>query len=185
MLSCGAEEIDAAVMRLMLLRHAKSEKAEPGMRDRDRRLSVRGQADAAMIADYMAGHALRPDRVVVSSAERTRETWQRMATAFPASPVEYEDRLYESGTEAILGVIREIGRSASPLLVIGHNPGLHDTARQLIAPGTREAHRLDEGLPTCGLVVIDFARKDWQKLASRSGRLDRFVTPRQIKTARD
>src|SRR6266700_3041741 len=106
-------------------------------------------------------------------------------SAFPASPVEYEDRLYESGTEAILGVIREIGRSASPLLVIGHNPGLHDTARQLIAPGTREAHRLDEGLPTCGLVVIDFARKDWQKLASRSGRLDRFVTPRQIKTARD
>ena len=38
MLNCRAEEIDAADMRLMLLRHAKSEKAESGMRDRDRRL---------------------------------------------------------------------------------------------------------------------------------------------------
>jgi phosphohistidine phosphatase len=172
-------------MQLMLLRHAKSEKAEPGMRDRDRRLTARGQTDAAMIAAYMVGYALLPDRVIVSSATRTRETWQVMAPAFPASPVEYEDRLYESGPDAILAVIREIGRSASAPLVIGHNPGLHDMARLLIAPGAREARQLDDGLPTCGLVVIDFIHKDWRKLALRSGRLDRLVTPRLIKTAKN
>ena len=86
MLDCRAEEIDAADMRLMLLRHAKSEKAEPGMRDRDRRLNDRGRKDAARIAAYMVQQALLPDRALVSSAQRTRETWERMAPAFSVKP---------------------------------------------------------------------------------------------------
>src|SRR5579863_811106 len=104
-------------MRLMLLRHAKAEKAAPGVRDRDRKLNARGQGDAAMIAAYMVGHDLQPRRALVSSAQRTRETWGCMAEAFAAAPVAYEDRLYESGPEAVLAVIRELGQSASMLLV--------------------------------------------------------------------
>jgi len=184
MLDCHPGEIDAAAMQLMLLRHAKAEKAAPGMRDRDRRLNARGQGDAAMIAAYMARHHLQPGRVLVSSAQRTRETWGCMAQAFTAAPVGYEDRLYESGPEPILAVIREHGSSAPMLLVIGHNPGLHDTAKLLVGPSAREARALDDGLPTAGLVVIDFAGEDWRKLALRSGRLARFVAPRLIKEAK-
>src|SRR6202163_2321963 len=132
-------------MRLMLLRHAKSEKAESGMRDGDRRLNARGRNDAARIAAYMVRHGLLPDRVKVSSAQRTRETWERMAPAFSTAPrVDYEDRLYESGTEAILGVIRAADRSASSLLVIGHNPGLYDTAQLLLADRGGETDQLDD-----------------------------------------
>ena len=173
-------------MRLMLLRHAKSEKAESGMRDRDRRLNGRGRNDAAQIAAHMVRHALLPDRVAVSSAQRTRETWERMAPAFSTTlPVGYEDRLYESGTDSILTVIKGTDRSASVLLVIGHNPGLYDTARLLLAQRGGAAHQLDDGLPTAGLVVIDFAHDDWRKLAARSGRLAGFVTPRLLKPAKD
>jgi phosphohistidine phosphatase len=186
MLDRRAEEIDAADMRLMLLRHAKSEKAEPGMRDRDRALNARGRQDAAQIAAYMVREALLPDRVVVSSAQRTRETWERMAPAFSTSPpVAYEDRLYESGTEAIVTMIKAADRSASALLVIGHNPGLYDTARLLLAHRGGEAHQLDDGLPTAGLIVIDFADHDWRKPAARSGRLKGFITPRLIKLGKD
>jgi phosphohistidine phosphatase len=168
-------------MRLMLLRHAKAEKTESGMRDRDRRLNGRGRADAAQIARYMAQHALVPDRVLVSSAQRTRETWEHMAPAFSASPpVGYEDLLYESGTDSILAVIKVADPPAATLLVIGHNPGLYDTARLLLAHRGGEAHQLDDGLPTAGLVVIDFASDDWRKLAARSGRLERFVSPRLL-----
>jgi phosphohistidine phosphatase len=169
-------------MRLMLLRHAKSEKAAPGQRDRDRGLTARGRNDAAEIAAYMAAQKLLPDRIVVSSAQRTRETWQHMAAGFPAAPVPaYEDRLYESSPKLILEVIREAGRSGSALLVIGHNPGLHETARLLLAPDAREPQSLEEGLPTAGLVVIDFSGQDWRKLAAASGHLDRLVTPRLIR----
>ena len=169
-------------MQLMLLRHAKAEKAVPGLRDRDRKLNARGQGDAAMIAAFMVRHDLQPRRVLVSSAQRTRETWDCMAEAFAAAPVAYEDRLYESGPEAILAVIRELGRSAPALLVIGHNPSLYDTARLLLA--APEVRQLDDGLPTAGLVVIDFAGQGWRKLALRSGKLARFVTPRFIKDAK-
>jgi phosphohistidine phosphatase len=186
MLNRHAEEIDAADMRLMLLRHAKAERAESGMHDRDRRLTARGRNDAAEIAAYMVREALLPDRVMVSSAQRTRETWERMATAFSSKPpVGYEDRLYESGTDSILTVIKAADPSTSALLVIGHNPGLYDTARLLLAHRGGEAHQLDDGLPTAGLIVIDFADDNWRKLTARSGRLKGFVTPRLIKPAKD
>ena len=38
--------------------------------------------------------------------------------------------------------------------------------------------RLNEKLPTSGLVVIDFAFDDWSRLHANSGRLERFVSPR-------
>jgi len=47
MLDCPTGEIDAAAMRLLVLRHAKAEKAEAGMPDRGRRLNARGLRDGA------------------------------------------------------------------------------------------------------------------------------------------
>jgi phosphohistidine phosphatase len=172
-------------MRLMLLRHAKSEKAEPGMRDRERSLNARGRSDAPMIGAYLARHALAPDLVLVSTAQRTRETWERLASVLPVMPpVTYEDRLYNAGADAILTVAKETKPVVRALLMIGHNPGLHDAARSLIASGDVEAReRLNEGLPTSGLVVIDFPGKDWRKLHAPGGRLDRFITPRSLASA--
>jgi len=191
MLDWLIQEIDAAdmqgdLMRLMLLRHAKAEKAESGTPDRDRRLNGRGRKDSAQIAAYMAQHGLLPDRILVSPAARTRETWEHMVSAFsPAPPVAYEDRLYEAGPEAITAVIKDAGRSASALLVIGHNPGLYDTARLLLAHRGGAAHQLENELPTAGLIVIDFAGNDWRELAPGSGRLKLFATPRLIKADKE
>jgi phosphohistidine phosphatase len=72
------------------------------------------------------------------------------------------------------------------LLIVGHNPGLHDLAVQLIAAGDVDAReRLNEKLPTSGLVVIDFPYDDWSRLHSHSGRLEHFVSPRLIAEATD
>jgi phosphohistidine phosphatase len=125
--------------------------------------------------------------VIVSGARRTRETWERLALAFPAPPpVAYDERLYDASPEQILAVAMESGRTARELMLIGHNPGLHELARRLIASGDVEAReRLNEGLPTTGLVVIDFTGEDWRKLRAQSGRLERFVTPRSLKADTD
>jgi len=185
MLDCRAGEIDAAAMRLMLLRHAKSAKAEPGLRDRDRPLNGRGRSDATRLGAYMAERGLVPDRVLVSPAERTRETWECVGPALAtAPPVDYDERLYENRSDAILATIQATDHSAASILVIGHNPGMHETAAYLIGPGDVEARqRLDKGLPTTGLVVIDFAALGWPSLHARGGRLERFVTPRLLKAA--
>jgi phosphohistidine phosphatase len=178
-------EAPVRIMRLMLLRHAKAEKAEPGGRDDARGLAARGLADAAVIGAYMARHALLPDRALVSTARRTCETWERLAAEL-AGPVAatFEARLYNAGAQAILAVVQTTAPRVRALLVIGHNPGLHDFARFLIASGDVEAReRLNEGLPTGGLAVIDFAADAWRKLHAHGGRLERFVTPRSLAAA--
>lgn len=172
-------------MRLIFFRHAKTEKAAGGMRDHERRLNTRGENDAPLIGAYMAHHRLIPDRVLVSTATRTRQTWERVAGELSAKPrVVYEDRLYNAGGDAIIALVKETKPEVGTLLVIGHNPGLHDAARLLIASGDVEAReRLNEGLPTSGLAVIDFAGKDWRKLHPSGGRLVVFVSPRSLAAA--
>jgi phosphohistidine phosphatase len=171
--------------RLMLLRHAKADKAELGMSDHERGLNLRGQSDAALIGAYIARHGLNPDAVIVSTARRARETWERLAPALSNPPqATFEDRLYNAGTEAILAVVKATAPAVRTLLVIGHNPGLHDAARLLIASGDVEAReRLNEGLPTAGLAMIEFAADDWGKLHPQGGRLERFVSPRPLAEA--
>jgi phosphohistidine phosphatase len=70
--------------------------------------------------------------------------------------VEYDDRLYKGGPDAILVVIRETDPSIRSLLIVGHNPGLHETARLLIAAGDVETReRLNEGRRSSyGLTMI-------------------------------
>jgi phosphohistidine phosphatase len=171
----------------MLLRHAKAIPANGGIRDHDRPLEARGRDDAAKMGAYMARHGLVPDQVVVSPAKRTRETWELIAPAFsPPPPAVFETRLYNATPEAIFDAVKEHGHSHRSLLVIGHNPGLHQVATLLVAAGDVEAReRLHEALPTSGLVTIDFPFEDWKKLHPHAGRLGHFVTPRSLVLATD
>jgi phosphohistidine phosphatase len=172
--------------RLMLLRHAKTERPEPGQRDRDRKLTKRGRADAPAIGAYMAHHGLAPDVALVSPAKRAQETWELLAEAFAKPPrLVNEDRIYNASAETLIAVVSEM-RGAHSLLVVGHNPSLHDVATQLIVSGNAAARdRLIEKLPTSGLVVIDLAFDDWSRLPRHSGRLERFVTPKLMTGATD
>jgi phosphohistidine phosphatase len=80
--------------------------------------------------------------------------------------------------------VKEAVPATHTLLVVGHNPGLHDLAVILIASGDVQAReRLREKLPTSGLVIIDFAFDDWGKLHPHCGRLERFVTPKSLGSA--
>jgi len=170
--------------RLLLLRHSKAERSLPGAGDRERALIERGRKDAAKIGAYMAGHALKPDRVLVSPAARCQQTWQAAAGAFkPAPPAISVDKLYDASEHTIFAVIKDAPAAAHSLLVVGHNPGLHEFALMLIAAGDVDAREhLREKLPTSGLVIIDFAFDDWRKLHPHCGRLERFVSPKSLET---
>ena len=169
------------MLRLMLLRHAKTERSAPGGRDRDRKLMKRGRSDAPMIGVYMSHHRLIPDLAVVSPAKRAQETWALVAAAFAKAPRAINDeRLYNASVANLAGIIGET-RKARALLIVGHNPGLHDLAMRLTASGDvkmREA--LNAKLPTSGLVVIDLPLEDWSLLHDHDGCLVRFVSPRLL-----
>jgi len=172
--------------RLLLLRHAKTERPEPGERDRDRKLTARGRADAPVIGTYLARHGLVPDLVLVSPVTRAEETWALVAPTFAKAPrMAKDERIYNASPETLIGLVRQI-RDAHTLLVVGHNSGPHDLAVRLIASGDIETRaRVNEKLPTSGLVVIDLPFDDWSRLHANAGRLERFVTPRLIDAASD
>lgn len=167
--------------RLLLLRHAKSDWPD-GVADQERPLAPRGRAAAPRMGAYMAQQGLAADRVLVSPARRTRETWELVCAQMPPVPtISSEPRLYDASCTRLLGVLREQPRQVHTLMLLGHNPGLHDLASTLIASGaTPDLQRLAEKFPTAGLAVIDLPVDDWAALTPASGRLDRFVTPREL-----
>jgi phosphohistidine phosphatase len=173
--------------RLLLLRHAKAERSRPGERDHDRRLAERGRRDAPKLGAYMAKHGYLPDHVVVSTSARTRETWSLVAETMSGKPkVVFDERIYESTPHALLQVIKETGPRVHTLLMIGHNPSMQELAVQLIATGDIETRqRLQEGLPTSGLAIIEFAVDRWDRVHAQAGRLEHFITPRSIAPATD
>jgi phosphohistidine phosphatase len=96
-----------------------------------------------------------------------------------------EERIYNARMQTLADLIREV-EGAGVLLMVGHNPGLHDLANALIGSGDIDVREsLNEKLPTSGLVAIDFAFGDWSELRDSSGRLDRFVTPRSLDNGAD
>jgi phosphohistidine phosphatase len=173
--------------RLMLLRHAKTENDAPSGKDEDRRLDNRGRSDAAEIGGWIGRHPPFPDSVLVSPAIRAHQTWeiacQAMKKLVPEPHVELVPELYGADPAQLLQTIRE-ATAADPntLLLVGHNPGMHELALALAGSGDAMGRKaLADNLPTSGLAVFGFEIDDWADVAFRRGRLLQFVSPKLLK----
>ena len=175
--------------RLMLLRHAKTENDAPSGRDQDRRLDDRGRLDAAEIGGWIARHPPFPDCVLVSTAVRAQQTWdiagQAMSGAAPPPKVELVPEIYGADPGQLLQAIHDASTGdPQRLLVIGHNPAMHELALALAGSGDAMGRKaLSDNLPTSGLAVLDFAIEDWNDVAFRSGQLIQFVSPKLLKAS--
>jgi len=173
--------------RLMLLRHAKTENAAPSGRDQDRRLDKRGRDDAAEIGGWIGRHPPFPDSVLVSPAVRAHQTWDIVWEAIKdlgrEPQVELLPELYGADPSQLLQTIRTApATDPKRLMVVGHNPGMHELALALAGSGDDAGRKaLADNLPTSGLAVFDFAVDSWEDVAFRRGRLVRFVSPKLLK----
>jgi phosphohistidine phosphatase len=96
------------------------------------------------------------------------------------APVLFERGLYMAGSKVILHRLQRVAGTVGSVLVIGHNPGLEETALAL-ADGKGEAYaRLKRKFPTCALARLEFALESWGELRPGSGRLALFQTPEDI-----
>jgi phosphohistidine phosphatase len=168
---------------LILVRHAKTEKDAESGRDQDRRLDKRGLADAGTIGAWLRENVTTPDLALVSTAARTRQTWDILAPYLPGCKSRFEDDLYLASAADIFRIIRKAPADVQTLLVLGHNPGLHELAWTLTGKaGTRDRDALAENLPTAGTVCLDFPINDWTRLSLHSGILSHFITPKHLKS---
>ena len=183
--SASAWATHVPLRQLLLLRHAKSSWDDPLLPDHDRPLAPRGQADAAAMGAEMRAHGLDPDLVLVSTARRTRETLALLEPFDEAPVVDALEALYLASDQKILDLLRAVPETARSVLVIGHNPGLHNLALALLGPAAMArrdpaALRLANKFPTAALVEFAIATP-WWGLEPGGGRLVRFLCPRDLR----
>lgn len=176
--------------RLLLLRHAKSDRSKQAgaslRDDRARPLNARGKEAAALMGRYMREKKYAPSLVLCSTAVRTRETLELLLPALGASPeIRYEDSLYLAVWPRLLDAVRGAPGNASSLLMIGHNPGIEQlasalTARPKTAAGRALADVMAQKFPTAALAVLDFRGDDWAAVKPGAGRLADFMRPRDL-----
>ncbi|MEU7011613.1 histidine phosphatase family protein [Streptomyces sp. NPDC046332] len=168
----------AATCRLLLVRHAKAVPKDQPLDDFDRPLSKRGRADAPRTGRWLAESRFEPELMLCSPARRTRQTWQLAVPALEdPPPAVYDERLYNAAPSVLVDVLAERGQGLCSLVVVGHNPGLHELAAGLCGSGPPGlVERVKTGLPTSGVVVLDVPG-GWEQLAPGSGTVTAFWSP--------
>lgn len=145
--------------KLILLRHAKSDWGESDLPDHDRPLSPRGERSALVMGRYLHQAGYRPDTVVCSTAERTRQTLSLVETQISLPPARFSRDLYLCGPRDVIRFLNALTEPRGDVLVIGHNPDLELAVQLLVNPGSNpELHRaIHQKYPTAGLVVMEVA----------------------------
>lgn len=150
--------------QLILLRHAKAEPADT-LADHLRPLALAGRRQATGVGSALAEAGLVPDAVLVSSAIRTRQTWDlvRGGLGLPADVATLSDAVYDAGVRELLELVR--ASAGTRLLVVGHEPTVSQTAATLADADSDAAvvARVRSGVPTATYSVLSSERPfaDW------------------------
>ena len=164
------------MLRLTLVRHAKTEPAAPGQEDWDRALEPRGQHDAPEMARRLKDAHGKPERILTSPALRAITTTNIMARTLsvPAAKIVQDERLYLASPKDLLAIVRELGENAPHLMVVGHNPGITEFGDKL------SAERSLDNMPTCAVYSLEFAIGHWRELEWSSGVNADFDYPNKV-----
>ncbi len=158
---------------LYLLRHAKSSWKDDSLRDFDRPLKGRGRKAAEQMGQVLAEEKLKSPLVISSPAVRARETTDLVleSAGFKVKP-QFEERIYEAEVRTLLEVVESIPDSADTVIMVGHNPGFENLLSYLTGDNRH--------MSTCALAKIEFDVASWSELSEDSGRLEMFVTPKDL-----
>jgi len=145
--------------KLILMRHAKAERAAASGEDFDRGLTDRGHADAALMGRVLLKEGLRPDLALVSAAKRTRETWEGAAAAFGEVDARFDKTLYASSPRILRQAIMRMEDDADTVMLVGHNPETPMLMLELMVEAAEPASVMDRArskFPTASVAVFEF-----------------------------
>lgn len=167
---------------IYLLRHAKSGWGDPGLADFDRPLAPRGKKALRIMGDYLFAQGISPDYIYCSTALRTRETLDAIQTRLDDKVIiQMTSSMYLAEPQVLLDLIKNTADEMQTLMLIGHNPGIHELACAL-ASNTDDAAlaRLKTKYPTAGLTTLETQAAQWREVAPDCCQLRGFVVPRDL-----
>ncbi|MCS6710651.1 histidine phosphatase family protein [Brachybacterium sp. EF45031] len=164
---------------LLLMRHGKAESAAE--QDHERELTDKGRNQARLIGEYLESQGVRPTRVLVSTAARTRATWEAVLSSMPGfdGRVTFHDDLYESGPQPVLDLLRTRKDKHHVVMVIGHEPTM-SMLSTLLAGEESDSGSLAQariGLPTGAMSVLSGPLEQWSDLREECLTLHTVVRP--------
>ena len=165
---------------LYLLRHAKSSRKDETLADHDRPLSKRGRAAAMAMAKHLARLKIAPDLVLCSTALRARQTLKPIEKRVALATIRFEPGLYYMPESKLWHLLWALSEEAASVLLIGHDPALHELALALAdAESRRDLPALDGKYPTGALAGFAIAGA-WRELRPEGAHLFSFVRPKAL-----
>lgn len=165
---------------LILMRHAKSSWKHPEIKDHERGLNKRGKKDAPRMGKLLADNELIPQRILTSTAERSRMTVEAVVDTIQyTGEVSYLDSLYMAEPDIYLELLSLMPDDLERILVIGHNPGLEGLLQIL-------SGRV-ESLPTAAVAYLSLPIHSWKEIRAHeeTGELVALWSPRDIKDEKE
>lgn len=163
---------------LYVLRHAKAEMGGDGVQDIDRELTQRGQNDARALGDLIVKEGWQIDRILCSTAVRTRQTATLMNEALVPHPIpiDFCDSLYLCEPDDLMIKLQQLDEAINHAMIVAHNPGIHQFCLMLAAKGkARLLSDMAMRFPTCAVATIELNIKHWQELRQGCGTLLDFI----------
>lgn len=160
--------------QIFLLRHAKSDWGSLSLQDFDRTLSIKGIEEANKISHYFKSHSVSVDKILCSSAERAKQTFDICSDGINHSIEDafYKDELYFAGPKEIISLIKGLNECTSSVLIIGHNPSM-----QIIINTILDQQRIKYS--TCALSEI-IVESSWKDLSLKKCKLKSFIQPEEL-----
>jgi phosphohistidine phosphatase len=167
--------------KLHLLRHAKSS-WKRDVEDHQRRLNRRGREAARRVGQHFPATAGALDLILCSSALRARETMDLFLAGLmirPRTKVEHE--LYVASQEQLMSRLHQLLEDDVNVLLIGHNPGLHELAITLANTSSLHFRALASGkFPTAARASF-WISDCWSALGRSRYELVDYVTAESLR----
>lgn len=154
------------MLRLHLLRHAKTEQVSPTGKDFDRYLMPKGERQVADLANYFQT-ITGIKHVLCSSAKRTRQTVEPLMRSGLPTP-EFRDDLYLCSASTMLEILWGSNYEGD-ILIVGHNYGISELVNYLTDD--------DLELRTGQYVRIDFDCDSWDETSRGTGSIEEVYRP--------
>ena len=105
----------------------------------------------------LAQRGMKPDMALVSGARRTRDTWDAVSEHFGDVELQVCDALYNAPADVLRRAVEAAEDQAGCLLLIAHNPGVHQLAVEYLIESAASPAVLDKmsgGFPTGAAAIF-------------------------------
>ncbi len=149
-------------LRLIVMRHAKSDWDSNATTDHARPLNQRGRWGAPLVARDLVRLGWIPQAVRSSDSERTRETFARMQSEFPPNiDLLFTRSLYLAGAKELTKLLEDLDPSIRTVLALGHNPGWQSAVEYFSGESIT--------MTTANAALLSLDSDDWTEGAQSSG----------------